>query len=82
MTQMGALRNGPVSLAHRRARRSHTAEVTWSDLIGAYDAHMAAGNRSAGTRELRRYHLWALADHTTNPLAVTTEEKGVTEDGE
>lgn len=74
MTQMGALRNGPVSLAHQRARRSHTAEVTWSDLIGAYDAHLAAGNRSTGTRELRRYHLRALADHVADPRAVTIED--------
>lgn len=74
MTQTGASRNGPVSLAHRRARRSHTVEVTWSDLIGAYDAHLAAGNRSAGTRELRRYHLWALADCVADPLAVTIED--------
>ena len=74
MTQTGASRNSPISLSRRRARRSHTADVTWGDLIGAYDAHLAAGNRSTGTRELRRFHLWALADRVADPLTVTIED--------
>ena len=39
------------------------AVVTWTQTIAAFDAHLAAGGRSPQTRELRRYHLYALADH-------------------
>lgn len=50
----------------------HNRGVTWSDLIRAYDAHLSAGGRSAGTRELRRYHLRALADIAPTPAVVGT----------
>lgn len=36
--------------------------LIWSAAIAAFLAHLSAGGRAAGTRELRRYHLCCLSD--------------------
>lgn len=61
-----------ITLAPRR-QRSHNLAMRWSSAVAAFDAHLAAGGRTPATRELRRYHLYRLADDVARgPETVAT----------